>query len=87
MQPCSKLGAHPAVDDRVVAAVAHGQPVEEHPEDGHEALVVDLRVLVPGQRDDVERQPAEGVKYNNRHHHTYHLQKKDIAAKGVKKNI
>lgn len=55
VESSSEFRTHPDVNDRIVAAVAHGQPMEEEPEDGHKALVVDLGVLVPNKRGHVER--------------------------------
>lgn len=55
VESSSEFRAHPDVDDGVVAAVAHGKPMEEKPEDWHKALVVNLGILVPNQRSHVER--------------------------------
>lgn len=64
-----EFGIHPAVDEGVVHAVAHGQPVTSHPDVVHALRVVDGRVYVPRHVDDVQRKPTRGV---NHHHHDHH---------------
>ena len=66
---------HPAIYHRVVAAVAHGEPVARDPHDLYVAVHPDLRVGVSHECDGVEGQPAQGVDDDHRDHHLDHLKR------------
>ena len=70
-----EFGIHPKINERVVAGVAHCEPVGAHPHDVHVGQVVDVGVPVAGQRDGVQRQPADGVDHNHHDDHLHHLKK------------
>lgn len=64
---------HPAVDDRIVHAVAHRQPI-----DGQVNLLdrrqhCDARIVRYDDEVEVKRQPAHGEYQHDDHHHFDHL--------------
>ena len=61
--------AHPPVDERVVGAGRHGQPVGRQPHVAHELVLPDVRVGVSQDGDEVDGQPARRVDPHHRHHH------------------
>ena len=69
----AELGVHAEVDDRVVATVAHGQPMADRPYGLYIAVPPDVRVCLAQQRDRVQGQPAEGVDHDHCYHHPHHL--------------
>ena len=60
---------HPAVHDRVVAAVAHCKPVARDPDWLDELERVDARLRLAQQRYRVERQPTQTVDDHDRDRH------------------
>ncbi|GFU25090.1 hypothetical protein NPIL_393801 [Nephila pilipes] len=72
----SELRVHPAVDNRVVGGVAHGQPMTDEPH-VHDVLVLpDPLVLVPYYYEDVQGQPAQAEHCDDGYHHFHHLRRK-----------
>lgn len=61
---------HPAVDERIVHGVAHGQPVDHQVHLLNVLPRVDLRIVERADEVDVLRQPADG---EDRHHHNHHF--------------
>ena len=61
--------AHPPVDERVVGAGGHGQPMSRQPHVAHELVLPDVRVGVAQDGDEVDGQPAGGVDPDHRYHH------------------
>ena len=67
---------HPAVHDRVVAAVAHGKPVARDPDGLDELERVNAWVRLAEQCDGVERKPAQTVDDHHCNCHLHQLQRK-----------
>ena len=72
-----EVGAHPKVDERIVAAVAHRKPVRRDPDDLYMPVRPDGRVGVASERHSVQRQPAQRVDDHHGHHHFHHLKQVD----------
>ena len=70
----AELVAHPPVDDGVVGAGGHGQPVGRHPHVAHGRVLPDVRVGVAQDGDEVDGQPAHAIDPHHRHHHLDDLQ-------------
>lgn len=73
----AEFRVHPEVDDRIVATVAHGQPVTGDPDGLDVGKLPDGRVGVADDGDAVQRKPTEGVYHNDGYHHLNHLQHND----------
>ena len=69
----SEFGVHPAVNNWVIHAVTHGQPMRNHPHDVHVFSVIDTGIHVACYVDDVKRQPADGVDNDDHQHHLRYL--------------
>ena len=65
----SEDGAAEAVDEGVVAAVAHGQPVGDQEDEVDVLVLIDLRPGHAGQEVEVVGQPAEGEDQNHQDQH------------------
>lgn len=63
---------HEGVNERIVAGVRHGEPVEGKPEVGQSRPVSD-DLVVEEKLHDVERKPTDGENNYNGHHHFDHL--------------
>ena len=70
-----EVGTHPKVDERIVATVAHGEPVGSYPDDLDVFELPDVGQRVADERDDVQWQPAQSVDDDDRNHHLHHLRK------------
>ena len=69
-QVVSEDGAAEAVDEGVVAAVAHGQPVREEEDEVDVVVVVDVRSPDTDNEVEVVGEPADG---EDHHHQDQHL--------------
>lgn len=73
LQARPELCVHPEVDERVVASVAHGQPVADEPHVADAAHVVDGWVLLRHDDEQVQWEPAEEERGHASDHHLDHL--------------
>ena len=62
------------IDERIVAAVAHGEPVEDEEHDVDVLPGVDGRMDDGGQEVGLPGRPAEGEHHHHHHHHVQNLQ-------------
>lgn len=69
----TELGIHPEVNDWIVAAVAHCQPVTGDPDCLDVRELPDGGVGVADQCYAVKWKPAQSVYDHHRYHHLYHL--------------
>ena len=76
LEAAAKTPIHPAVDDGVVAAVAHGKPVARDPDGLDELERVNAWVRLAEQCDGVERKPAQTVDDHHCNCHLHQLQRK-----------
>lgn len=66
-------GVHPAVDDRIVHRVGHGEPVDGKVDVLNIGLIGDLRPVGGHEEVYLERHPAHHEYRYHYHHHLDHL--------------
>ena len=72
-----ELGVHPPVDEWVVGAAAHGQPVGGDPHDAHVRGVQEQVVVhVVRDGDGVQGEPAHPVDTHHCDHHLDYLERR-----------
>lgn len=69
----SESGIHPAVDDRIVAGVRHGQPVEHKPHILDVFVGPNFRTLITHNDERVKREPTQTESGHTGDHHLHHL--------------
>ena len=73
MRQRNEPGIHPAVNDRVVHGVTHGEPVANEIDMLYRLVVRDVWTQTLHHKVDVLWQPAYGENHHDEDHHLYNL--------------